>query len=189
MSLICSLVFGSRGCPRLGLRHRNMVRRRTSSCAHRSCQQEVEAVHPVPARGRGKRNAGGSGMPAGSGSCPSSASSGAVEAKCQQEAESVQAGKMVLKTEALVLSDQGGAQGWACATGRPPRGDEGPFMPAGSGSRPSSASSGAVEAECQQEAEATHPATARGRWKRNASRKRKPPIQRQLGGSGSRMPA
>ena len=44
-------------------------------------------------------------MPAGSGSCPSSASSGAVEAKCQQEAEAVQAGKMVLKTEALVLSD------------------------------------------------------------------------------------
>ena len=40
---------------------------------------------------------------------------------------------------------KGGAQGWACATGRPPRGDEGPFMPAGSGSRPSSASSGAVD--------------------------------------------
>ena len=39
-------------------------------------------------------------MPAGSGSCPSSASSGAVEAKCQQAAEAVQAGKMVLKTEA-----------------------------------------------------------------------------------------
>ena len=89
----------------------------------------------------------------------------------------------------LVCGSRGGAQGWACTTGRPPRGDEGPFMPAGSGSRPSSASSGAVEAECQQEAEATHPATARGRWKRNASRKRKPPIQRQLGGSGSRMPA
>ena len=70
------------------------------------CQQEVEAAHPAPARGRGKRNAGGSGMPAGSGSCPASASSGAVEAKCQQEAEAVQAGKMVLKTEALVLSDR-----------------------------------------------------------------------------------
>ena len=82
------------------MRHRNMLRRRTSSCAHRSCQQEVEAAHPAPARGRGKRNAGGSGMPAGSGSCPSSASSGAVEAKCQQAAEAVQAGKMVLKTEA-----------------------------------------------------------------------------------------
>ena len=69
------------------------------------CQQEVEATHPAPAQGRGKRNAGGSGLPAGSGSCPSSASSGAVEAECQQEAEAVQAGKMVLKTEALVLSD------------------------------------------------------------------------------------
>ena len=49
---------------------------------------------------------------------------------------------------------KGGAQGWACTTGRPPRCDEGPFMPAGSGSRPSSASSGAVESECQHEAEA-----------------------------------
>ena len=38
---------------------------------------------------------------------------------------------------------------------------------------------------CQQEAEAAHPAPARGRWKRNASMKRKPPIQRQLGGGGS----
>ena len=47
----------------------------------------------------------GVGVAGGSGSCPSSASSGAVEAKCQQEAEAVQAGKMVLKTEALVLSD------------------------------------------------------------------------------------
>ena len=28
-----------------------------------------------------------------------------------------------------------------------------------------------------------------GWWKRNASRKRKPPIQRQLGGGGSGMPA
>ena len=41
---------------------------RTSSCAHRSCQQEADAAHPAPARGRGKRNAGESGMPAGSGS-------------------------------------------------------------------------------------------------------------------------
>ena len=62
-------------------------------------------------------------------------------------------------------------------------------MPTGSGSRPSSASSGAVEAECQQAAEAAHPAPARGRWKRNASRKRKPPIQRQLGGGGRGMQA
>ena len=46
-------------------------------------------------------------------------------------------------------------------------------MPAGSGSHPSSDSSGAVEAECQQEAEATHPAPARGQWKHNASMKRK----------------
>ena len=60
---------------------------RTSSCAHRSCQQEADAAHPAPARGRGKRNAGESGMPAGSGSCPSGASLGAVEAKCEQEAE------------------------------------------------------------------------------------------------------
>ena len=64
-----------------------MVRRQTSSCAHRSCQQEADAAHPAPARGRGKRNAGESGMPAGSGSCPSGASLGAVEAKCEQEAE------------------------------------------------------------------------------------------------------
>ena len=77
----------------------------SSRVLNRSCQQEVEAAHPAPARGRGKRNASGSGMPAGSGSCPSSASSGAVEANCQQEAEAVQAGKMVLKTEALGLSD------------------------------------------------------------------------------------
>ena len=60
---------------------------RTSSCAHRSCQQEADAAHPAPARGRGKRNAGESGMPAGSGSCPSGASLGAVGAKCEQEAE------------------------------------------------------------------------------------------------------
>ena len=51
----------------------------------------------------------------------------------------------------------------------------------GSGSRPSSASSGAVEAECWQDVEAAHPAPARGRWKRNASMKWKPPIQRQSG--------
>ena len=63
----------------------------------------------------------------------------------------------------------------------PPPSWIGLFMPAGSGSRPSSASSGAVEAECQQEAEAAHPAPARGRWKRNASMKWKPPIQRQSG--------
>ena len=36
---------------------------------------------------RGKRNAGESGMPSRSGSCPSGASLGAVEAKCEQEAE------------------------------------------------------------------------------------------------------
>ena len=59
-------------------------------------------------------------MPAGSGSHPSSASSGAVEAECQHEAE----------------ADD--FDGYA---------DEDPFMPVGSGSRPSSASSGAVEAE------------------------------------------
>ena len=45
-------------------------------------------------------------------------------------------------------------------------------MPTGSGSHPSNDSSGAVEAECQQEAEATHPAPARGQWKQNASMKR-----------------
>ena len=102
MSLICSLVFGSRGVPKAGLAPQAGLQEVMKA---RSCQQEAEAAHPAPARGRGKRNASGSGMPAGSGSCPSSASSGAVEAKCQQEAEAVQAGKMVLKTEALVLSD------------------------------------------------------------------------------------
>ena len=38
---------------------------------------------------------------------------------------------------------------------------------------------------CQQEVEAAHPAPARGRWTRNAGRKWKLPIQRQLGGGGS----
>ena len=44
-------------------------------------------------------------------------------------------------------------------------GGGGSGMPAGSGSRPSSASLGAVEVECQHEVEAAHPAPARGRWK------------------------
>ena len=47
-------------------------------------------------------------------------------------------------------------------------------MPAGSGSCPSSASLGAVDAECRQEVEAAHPAPAWGRWMRNASMKRGP---------------
>ena len=61
-----------------------MAQRRTSGR-----QQEVDAAHPAPAWGRGKRNAGESGMPAGRGRRPSSASLGAVEAKCEQEAEAV----------------------------------------------------------------------------------------------------
>ena len=72
-----------------------MVQRRTSGR-----QQEVDAAHPAPAWGRGKRNAGESGMPAGSGSCPSGASLGAVEVKCQQEAEAVQAACHVAEADA-----------------------------------------------------------------------------------------
>ena len=76
---------------------------RTSSCAHRSCQQEADAAHPAPARGRGKRNAGESGMPAGSGSCPSGASLGAVEAKCEQEAEAARQEVTPIVTWMIVL--------------------------------------------------------------------------------------
>ena len=39
------------------------------------------------------------------------------------------------------------------------------------------ASSGVVEVECQQEAEAAHPAPAWGRWKWNASMKWKLPLR------------
>ena len=75
MSLTCSLVFGSRGVPKAGL-----------APQEHAAEPNEFLCSPF--------------MPAGSGSCPSSASSGAVEAKCQQAAEAVQAGKMVLKTEA-----------------------------------------------------------------------------------------
>ena len=128
----------------------------TSSCAHRSCQQEADAAHPAPARGRGKRNAGESGMPAGSGSCPSGASLGAVEAKCEQEAErrSRKCRPIVTCMEQVpVLTVH------ASRKRTPPIQRQ--LGGGGSGML--------VKAECQQEVEAAHPAPAWGRWKRNAS--------------------
>ena len=56
MSLICSLVFGSRGCRTSSLLG-NRPNIEDSVRRAAECQQEVEAAHPVPAWGRWKRNA------------------------------------------------------------------------------------------------------------------------------------
>ena len=56
----------------------------------------------------------------------------------------------------FMVSTTTGTQGWAGERGQELKGDE--MM---------------KRAECQQEAEAAHPAPARGQWKRNASMKRK----------------
>ena len=71
-------------------------------------------------------------MPAGSGSHPSSASSGAVEAECQHEAEADDFDGYADEDGIDDIDDIDDiffkpwwlARGWACATGRPPRGDE-----------------------------------------------------------------